>query len=438
MKTTTLHCFLIGGCCLQLAMASVVNAQDGTETRPVQNPQQILETPDYRGPLDSRRTLFGDFAGARQDLANDGITLDGILTQVAQGVVSGGIDRGWEYGGRGEVTFNADTAKMGWWPGGLLTVMGEGNYGEPLTARTGSLLGANMNELLPETDDTFDLPQVSFTQFLSPSFGISLGKFATINDKGGDMNEFAHGKGSTQFLNLSFNVNPVTALVVPYSTLGISAIALPTDDLTVVASVLDPHGKPGKAGLDELFENGATFSLEGRHATKFFGNTGHQLLGAAYSSSDYADLDEGVATLIIPGLPTKQADGSWAVYWNADQYLYQPDSNVDAGIGTFARFGFSDGEANPIRSFASAGVGGKGMIPGRENDSFGVGYFYTWIADNRITSQLGFGDAQGVEGYYQVALTPALFLAPDIQWIAPSQQRVDSSWILGVRVTTAL
>jgi hypothetical protein len=34
------------------------------------------------------------------------------------------------------------------------------------------------------------------------------------------MNEFAHGKGATQFMNMDFNFNPLLAFTVPYSTLG--------------------------------------------------------------------------------------------------------------------------------------------------------------------------------------------------------------------------
>jgi len=34
------------------------------------------------------------------------------------------------------------------------------------------------------------------------------------------MNEFAHGKGDTQFMNAAFNINPVTLLTSPYSALG--------------------------------------------------------------------------------------------------------------------------------------------------------------------------------------------------------------------------
>jgi porin len=186
--------------------------------------------------------LSGDWGGTRQDWANKGVTFDLNLTQVTQGVVSGGIDTGWEYSGRGETTMNLDTSKMGLWPGGLITVMGEGNFGNPLTKKTGSLLGTNANDLFPEADNSFVLPQVTLTQFLTPKFGLALGKFATISSTAGDMNEFAHGKGSQQFLNPALSFNPVMALTVPYSTLGMTAIYLPTKELAITAGVVNPQG----------------------------------------------------------------------------------------------------------------------------------------------------------------------------------------------------
>ncbi len=426
-----------------IAMSQIVSvgptwaADDGTSSiGPVQNANQILQTPDYRGELADRSTLTGNWGGTRQAWANNGVTFDVNLTQVAQSVVAGGIDTGWEYSGRGEATMNLDTAKMGLWPGGLFSVMGEGNFGTPLTKKTGAVLGSNTNDLFPEGTNSFLLPQVTFTQFLSPEFGIALGKFATITSTSGDMNEFAHGKGSQQFLNPAFNFNPVVTLTVPYSTLGMTAIIAPSKELLISAGVVDPHGKPDAAGFDTLFENGASFVAEGRYTTNFFSKTGHQLLGASYSTSHYADMDQRAANLIFPGLPVKQADSSWSAYWNADQYFYQPDPKLDRGVGVFARFGLSDGQANPIKDFASAGIGGKGIIPCRENDGFGLGYFYTWIADNRLTSRLSFGDAQGLEAYYEIAITPALRLSPDLQWIQPSQQHVASSWVTGVRLYT--
>ncbi len=406
----------------------------GRSVAVVQNPNQIFPTPDYSGDFLERSTLSGEWFGVRQDLANRGVTLDANLTQVQQSVFSGGRDTGSAYMGRGEVDLNLDTAKLGLWPGGLLSFIAEGNFGNTLTDNTGSLLGTNANDLFPESDNSFIIPQVVFTQFLSKEFGISLGKISTITSTSGDMNEFAHGKGSQQFLNPAFNFTPITALTIPYSTLGAALLFLPFKELVIAASVLDPHGAPDSAGFDELFSNGATFALEGRYTTHFSSMTGHQLLGGTFSTSSYVDLDQRAANLIFPGLPVEEADNSWSLYYNGDQYFYQPDSKVDKGIGVFARLGLSDGIANPIHQFASTGIGGKGMIPGRENDGFGIGYYYSWIADNRLLSTLDFKDAQGLEVYYELAITPWLHVTPDLQWIQPSQQQIDSSWLAAGRL----
>ena len=145
-----------------------------------------------------------------------------------------------------------------------------------------------------------------------------------------------------------------------------------------------------------------------------------------------------------PQSESPQSDYSWAcphrcirapgaAYYNFDQYLYQPEENVDRGIGLFGRVGFSDGVANPVHEFYSGGVGGKGMIPTRKNDQFGIGYYYVHAANARIPQVLGFRDSEGFEAYYEIALTPWMHLTPDVQVLSPSQQRVDTATVLGVR-----
>jgi porin len=149
---------------------------------------------------------------------------------------------------------------------------------------------------------------------------------------------------------------------------------------------------------------------------------------------EYLDLDQRVADLIIPRLPTTRHDGSWAFLYNFDQYVYQPDKGVDRGLGLFGRFGASDGVANPLHYFYSIGVGGKGMIPNRPRDEFGIGYFYGDAGETQILTTLGFRDTQGFEAYYKFYVTPWAQLTPDIQVIRPSQQQVDTAVVLGFRL----
>lgn len=395
-----------------------------------------LATPDYSGSFWSRSTMTGDWGGERQQLANKGVTVDMTLVQVYQGVLTGGLDESWRYGGRENISLNVDTQKLGLWPGGFLFVEGEGNFGEFAgPARTGAIIPVNANQVFPTPDTpSFDMPAVQYMQFLSHQFGLFAGKIEPVTT--GDLNEFAHGKGDEGFLNLSFCFNPVLLLTVPYSALGAGAVVLPTSDYNkfiITAAALDSEGNAGTSGFDTAFKGGTSFILSGRYTTGFFGLTGHQLLLGTYSDRVFTDLNQKIYNFIIPALPIEQRAGSWAVDYNFDQFIYQPDPKEDRGIGIFGRFGASDGVANPIRGFYSAGVGAKGLF-GRRDDSFGIGYFYMQTANANIPDRLNFRDSQGVEAYYEFAITPWAHFTPDIQVIRPSQARVDTSVVLSVRL----
>jgi porin len=113
--------------------------------------------------------------------------------------------------------------------GGFLTAELEGNFGKGVNLRSGGLLPVNTNQIFPiPGEENLLLPALNITQFLSEYAGVVVGKLATT--AGGDMNEFAHGKGDTQFMNFALNLNPALLLTVPYSTLGAGVIILLTKD----------------------------------------------------------------------------------------------------------------------------------------------------------------------------------------------------------------
>ena len=53
---------------------------------------ETASTHPYSGDLLTRSTLTGDWGGARNDVEQKGITFDASLTQIEQGVPSGGWD----------------------------------------------------------------------------------------------------------------------------------------------------------------------------------------------------------------------------------------------------------------------------------------------------------------------------------------------------------
>lgn len=43
------------------------------------------------------------------------------------------------------------------------------------------------------------------------------------------------------------------------------------------------------------------------------------------------------------------------------------------------------------------------------------------------------GDGQGIECFYNYALTPAVRITPDVQYVVPSSRTADPAWIAGAR-----
>jgi porin len=403
--------FLLG---IGICTGTQATAQDGPAT--------------YSGDVRSRSTLTGDWGGVRNDLAGKGVTLDLTLTQVEQGVTDGGKETGGNYGGRGNLTLNADTQKLGLWPGGFFLVEVEGNFGNDVNLQTGALMAVNSNQFFPMPENNqLNMPGLTFTQFFSEYAAVFAGKMDTTS---GDANEFAHGKGDTQFFNLAFNFNPTPILAGPYSTLGAGIIFLPTKDpkaAIMSVSAISTDGKANHAGFDKLFNGNTTYAAEGRVKTDFFGFTGHQLVGGMYSTKSFNSLDQNLRFIILNGA-IEQKNRTWAIYYNFDQYLYEPKKGSGRGVGIFGRFGASDGNPNPMRCFYSIGIGGKGVLPGRPLDQFGVGYYYIDVSNPKFTGPLGtrsfLRDEYGFEGYYNFAVTPWMKVTPDIQFVRPAQKQV--------------
>jgi porin len=112
------------------------------------------------------------------------------------------------------------------------------------------------------------------------------------------------------------------------------------------------------------------------------------------------------------------------------------------GWGYFARAGIADQDTNPLSYFLSAGLGGTSPIAHREDDSFGIGYYYAGTSDQigpLLTAALGspIGDGQGVELFYNAAVSPMLTITPDLQVISPARENLDPALVAGLRMNLA-
>jgi porin len=153
--------------------------------------------------------------------------------------------------------------------------------------------------------------------------------------------------------------------------------------------------------------------------------------------------------LLTPAQPANRSSSSWAMSYTFDQYLWQPDANPHHGIGLFFGFGASDGNPNPIQYAFFGGIGGRGVMPGRPDDTFGIGAARTQFSDAlvpflRQQLNLGLRREDAIEMYYNVAVTAWLNLTADLQIVNPALKRalnesgqlahVDTAVIGGARV----
>src|SRR4029450_8116358 len=174
----------------------------------------------------------------------------------------------------------------------------------------------------------------------------------------------------------------------------------------------------------------------------------HQLIGGIWSSQSFTSLAQDPREAIPLGqiirgelslsnalseAQISKTSGSWAAYYNFDQFLYTTKADGSQGIGIFGRIGFADRNTNILEQFYSFGIAGQGMLPGRELDRFGIGFYYTNFSNDLREIVLS-GDEIGLEVFYNIAATHWLFVTPDIQVIEPAGKRGAHALLSAVRV----
>lgn len=330
----------------------------------------------------------------------------------------------------------------GLWPGAFLYVRAQAPFGNSVNSSTGGIMAVDMASatLLPATKELV-LPNLYFTQFFSESFGIQIGKLdLTV----GDANEFAHGIGWDKFMNLAFSFNPVILRIAPAVALGMNLIYLPTKDIELVFSAFDTEGGVNTSGFSTLADNSTTIGPSARFTIRPFGLTGHQSLGFLWANGKFTGLNQDPRTIIGSILGRTSLDkeqGSWAFVYNFDQYLYTEKNDSSQGFGIFGRIGVADKTTSPFWQFYSIGFGGKGTIPTRDKDQWGIGYYYQRFSNDltkALRDLISLDHEQGGELFYNIEALPWLHITPNLQIIGPSRksggETIDTSVTVGLRV----
>ncbi len=406
-------------------------------------PTGLLPLVDYSDGLSADAHLLGDLGGNRSEWAKKGFTFDIEYNQYFQGVVDGGIDTDSEYGGTIDYNINVDFDRMGLIPGGLLQMRAVSRYGRSVNGISGALIPVNTDATHPTTttlddDVTLWLPSITYTQFLSESFGLSIGKMIMY----GQSNEFFGGEGRTQWWNLNLSMPLSPGLIVPYSALSAAAFYMPSPNLTITGLVCTSSDTSNNSGFNKL-DDGLTALVTLEYQYKMNGLPGGFNLMPGYGWDNEFNQINGRINIEDGQLVASTKDSTWFFAADVWQYLWVEDevnqliNTADGrqdlqGVGVFSRIEIADKDTSAADFYFNFGVNAKGLIPSRDNDAMGIAYSYNSMNKGRFLDVIGIQDSSTVwELFYNLELTPAVHLMLDAQVVNSALPNIDTATILG-------
>lgn len=287
-----------------LATPAAVAAADWTAIAPA--------PPVYVAP----QTLTGDWFGQGKAMRDAGFDLRVEWSQFYQGMVQGGGNKAWQYGGKLDALGRFDLSKFGFWDGLSVTVQGNGNYGESVNGFGGSLIGENAALLFPgiKGADAYDMMALYVQQNFGDKVSVLFGKLNLV--------EFARatplrgGGGVDTFWNVNL-ATPITGLSPP--TIFGGQIRINTQPVSFSLSVFDAKDATHRLAWDHPFENGVNIMGTATYATSIAGLTGSYGTKGIYSTQTGPDLSSIIPPPGVTGILTKT--GSYYVGLSFQQFL---------------------------------------------------------------------------------------------------------------------
>ena len=413
----------------------------------------------------SNTQLTADWGGARFKLAEDGIFFDLYSTTLAQGVTSGGKNRNSAVTQSLDAYLTFDTGRLGMWPGGAFQTTFQSRFGNNINGDAGSLSPVNTAAEWPiaGADNVGLVTEYFLFQAFSTQVTFLIGKFNPTNYVDG--NFFANSY-RYQFQNFSLKNNLMLGSYAPVSTWGAAVVWQPNKWFQHISAVVDPNAS-AENFADDFFKD-ATLFQQFAFAYKIAERPGNLKLfwalntkdgGLRKTSTEFVTRSGRRIINFRDNLGSRSSSFMFGA--NFAQYLFtiaREDNRDDSprreyvpapGLGVFGRLGVGPESENLISLFGSFGLSGVGLIPGREYDQFGLGWYYVGISSqlrDRINSSEVLTNVltsdgaseNGLEFYYNFAITPAIQLTADVQYIFnPEFAREDHALVLGGRLQVA-
>ncbi len=385
-----------------------VFAQDLLSESESSDPGQTSADPDS---FFKRRYLTGDWGGSRTKLAENGLVFDVSLTQFVQWITDEdeGFDR---YGAKFDALVKFDTEKAGLWKGGTFATHIEARLSDG--PQRISIYPANSGLFVPTNGDKkLAVSELSYSQKIGKSTTIAFGLFNTADF--GAKAPFTGGNGLEGFSHIAFVSQPTG--VTPPTTWGFRYIRQIKKKYVFTFFVHDPQIQyPWRTP----FEKGVSFLGTFNAPSRFFGKSGTHSFAASISTKKGTNLRD-IWQVIVPDpdVVVGLKRGAFSLSYQYDQFFFEKKGDPSQGWGMFAKFQLNDGNPNIIDGAVLFGIGGKGLIPSRKIDRFGVGYFTIWPSSTlrEALPDIPIRRESGVEAFYTFAATPWLKFTADLQYL---------------------
>jgi len=418
----------------------------------------------------TRDTLAGDWGGTRTRWSEKGFDVGMDYTGEFLANTSGGVRQGALYQRLLKTLLDFDLEKMTGWKGGSFRVSGLWIHGTEPNSR-GDIAGMTGTAYVEISGisafDTYRLYELWFEQkFLDDKLSIRVGQLALDE-------EFVASDYASLFLDAASGwpvflsaTTPSGGPAYPVTGTGARVMFQPTERLSFMATVTEGDvGEQSSAnrtgtqfcldedeGMFSLFE--IAYRINQEKDAK--GLPGTYKLGGWYHSGRFDDLGfdtQGVSLAESAGIPLSHR-GNGGIHLDIDQMVWREKAGADEGLGVHCRVApWLAEHRNPIDLYAAVGLVYKGLIPGRNEDLFGVEAHYTRVsgvvrdlqgAANATSAAGGTPNLDpgpipdyemAVEVTYKVVLAPWWSVQPDFQYIIhPGGSRaLPNAIVAGVR-----
>ncbi len=227
------------------------------------------------------------------------------------------------------------------------------------------------------------------------------------------------------FINSSFGAIPLVSQnlvppIFPVAAPGLRLRAVPNEVFYAEAAAFS--GEVGDPGMNN--KHGTLFSFPGQDGALVFIELGYRVNSPATKASP----DSGDAPLVgackiggfydsgrfedSSGRRSKRGNGGF--YLVAEQEVWHAGGNAGRTLAFFGRVGIASDNRNLVPLYFDTGFNFQGILPGRADDTLGLGFSYTQLSDELVA---GGGDEEVVELTYRLALGDHVFLQPDLQFI---------------------